>query len=429
MKQKKYIWRTFSAWEADAFRQYLEMLALEGWYPETIGGIGMKCYRGEPEKRRYAVMLVPETSTLTGADSWAAGQFRERCEKAGWKFLCSSNIWQIFYTTEEVELTEEMSDPKQFGIQKSLVFNWSSRISYPFVVILESWLVFACFQNPGELFADSWRLISLLFSIALIVFYSISYVHLLFWKHKSEQILHETGRLPVMDLRKNLARKTCWNYALLILLFVVLVLASSSSIGQLLTIIFSTLAFLGIALFVQSWLRKYGSGEKKEEWISYLVGVTALSMILIPACNALAGHLVKNEQEDNGQKQTIFASYRKEELTVNGQGTPVSVTTYESWIPWIIEKTKENYPKDMTKYWNQTQLRILTRLDSLPDEMSISWYRYTIKNEQSDAEKEAQVAVDEVILSDRSRLVVLDFGGGTDENGVEEAISHLGKIR
>ncbi|MFR5732480.1 MAG: hypothetical protein ACLUD2_11620 [Clostridium sp.] len=54
------------SWEADALRQYLEQLALEGWYPESIGTIGMKCRLGEPEKRRYAAVLAPKTSVLTG---------------------------------------------------------------------------------------------------------------------------------------------------------------------------------------------------------------------------------------------------------------------------------------------------------------------------------------------------------------------------
>ena len=50
MKQTKHIWWTFSPWEADALRQYLEQLALEGWYPESIGTTGMKCRLGEAGK-------------------------------------------------------------------------------------------------------------------------------------------------------------------------------------------------------------------------------------------------------------------------------------------------------------------------------------------------------------------------------------------
>ena len=64
MKQKKRIWWTFNLWEADAFQQYLEEMALQGWLPE---------------KRRYAALLVPGSSSLTGADSWKAEQFRKEC--------------------------------------------------------------------------------------------------------------------------------------------------------------------------------------------------------------------------------------------------------------------------------------------------------------------------------------------------------------
>lgn len=113
----------------------------------------MKCRLGKPEKRCYAAVLAPKTSVLTGADSWDAGKFRERCEAAGWKLQYSGTNWQIFYTTDEtLELTEEMSDANQFLIQKALVFGWSTRIFYPLIVVLECWLVYQYFQNPGKLF-------------------------------------------------------------------------------------------------------------------------------------------------------------------------------------------------------------------------------------------------------------------------------------
>ena len=37
-----------------------------------------------------------------------------------------------------------------------------------------------------------------------------------------------------------------------------------------------------------------------------------------------------------------------DEFKVNGSGTPVSVTIYTSPIQWIIRKTSECYPKDMS---------------------------------------------------------------------------------
>ena len=66
MKQKKRIWWTFNLWEADAFQQYLEEMALQGWFLENVGGSVMKFYRAQPEKRRYAALLVPGSSSRRG---------------------------------------------------------------------------------------------------------------------------------------------------------------------------------------------------------------------------------------------------------------------------------------------------------------------------------------------------------------------------
>ena len=54
-------------------------MALQGWFLENVGSSVMKFYRAQPEKRRYAALLVPGSSSLTGADSWKAEQFRKEC--------------------------------------------------------------------------------------------------------------------------------------------------------------------------------------------------------------------------------------------------------------------------------------------------------------------------------------------------------------
>ena len=132
MKQKKRIWWTFQLWEADAFQQYLEEMAQQGCFLESVGGSVMKFYWAQPEKRRYAALLVPETSSLTGTDIAKAEQFRKQCQEAGWNFQCSGTFWQIFYTTDEAaERTGDMSEEKQFQIQKALSWNWSVKILYP----------------------------------------------------------------------------------------------------------------------------------------------------------------------------------------------------------------------------------------------------------------------------------------------------------
>ena len=119
MKEKKRVWFTFNLCEADAFEQYLEKMALQGWFLESVGGAVMRFYRAQPEKRRYAALLVPESSSLIGADDWKAEQLREQCEEAGWIFQCNSIYWQIFYTTDDAAKRRgDMEKERQFRSRK-----------------------------------------------------------------------------------------------------------------------------------------------------------------------------------------------------------------------------------------------------------------------------------------------------------------------
>ena len=160
MKEKKRVWFTFNLCEADAFEQYLEKMALQGWFLESVGGAVMRFYRAQPEKRRYAALLVPESSSLIGADDWKAEQLREQCEEAGWIFQCNSIYWQIFYTTDDAAKRRgDMEKERQFQIQKALSWNWSVKFFYPILVVLEYGLCISickiqgnCLQIPCSFF-------------------------------------------------------------------------------------------------------------------------------------------------------------------------------------------------------------------------------------------------------------------------------------
>mgnify|MGYP000072619415 CR=1 FL=1 len=101
----------------------------------------MRFYRAQPEKRRYAALLVPESSSLIGADDWKAEQLREQCEEAGWIFQCNSIYWQIFYTTDDAAKRRgDMEKERQFQIQKALSWNWSVKIFLSYL---------GCIRNMG----------------------------------------------------------------------------------------------------------------------------------------------------------------------------------------------------------------------------------------------------------------------------------------
>ena len=368
MKQKKRVWMSFNLWEANVFEQYLEEMAAQGWFLESVGGSVMKFHRAEPAKRRYAALLVPGSSSLTGADSWKAEQFRKQCQEAGWNFECSGTFWQIFYTTDDaVERTGDMTEEKQFLIQKSLSWTWSVKLCYPVLIVLEAWAVYRYLQNPGKLFSDSMLLLLNLLMVGIFVSWIVSYVRIFWWVYKTTSAFKKGEPLPKMDLRRKV------NFKKRIILFDGILilggLAFSSSMSAFVGFMISSVLIVAISFFMRNWIRNNGSGDNRDDWIGYLVGVAVVCMITIPLCNAATSHFLGEEEPDADKKQTIFASCQNDEFKINGSGTPVGVTIYKSPIPWIIRKTSECYPKDMSDLWGPDRAEASGR-----NGKSFKWY-------------------------------------------------------
>ena len=428
MKQKKRIWWTFNLWEADAFQQYLEEMALQGWFLENVGGSIMKFYRAQPEKRRYAALLVPGSSSLTGADSWKAEQFRKECQEAGWDFQCSGTYWQIFYTTDEsVKLTGDMTEERQFLIQKALSWNGSAKISYPVLVVLSLWSLYSNLQNPGKMFADPVALMLNPLLLGICISWTVTYARLFRWNCGNTMAIKEGRPFPRMNLQRKVSFKKRIILLDEILILAVLALAFSSSMRALAGTMLSSILIVVISLFVRNLLRNNGSGNARDDWMPYAVGVGVLCMILIPLCNAAATHFLGADEPDTGRKHTVFASYQANDVQMSSSGKSVGVTVYTSPISWIIAKTSKCYPKDMTKWWDQMELELPAELGEVPEGTEVSWCRYMVRKDGAEPVSEEnfyqdEPTLDEVILKDRNRLVVLDYGGGMNLTDMKEAV-------
>ena len=209
-----------------------------------------------------------------------------------------------------------------------------------------------------------------------------------------------------------------------------LALAFSSSMSAFVGFMISSVLIVAISFFIRNWIRNNGSGDNRDDWIGYLVGIAVVCMIAIPLCNAATSHFLGEEEPDADKKQTIFASCQNDEFKINGSGTPVGVTIYKSPIPWIIRKTSECYPKDMSDLWDQTEQKLPAEMESLSNGMEVAWYRYIFRKDETNPDPESNASVnkeepalDEVILKDKSHLIILDFGGGTDLADLKEAVA------
>ncbi|WP_432628664.1 DUF2812 domain-containing protein [Brotaphodocola sp.] len=401
MRKEKQIWWNFSVYEADLFEHYLEEQALLGWFPEKIGNFGMKFYSGEPERRSYATVIIPGTSTLTGVDSWAERKFQERCEDAGWKFQCRGINWQVFYTTDvSVKRTEEMSRATQFEIQKSMVWGWSTRILYPVLILAECWVLYRSLKDPAVVLSDPFNFLSVMMTTILAGSWAAFYVRLMRWAHREKESIRNGEKAPIEnfneeDLRRQLKGKKFRSVTWVFLILLILSAVCAISLQMFISYLVSVFLLLGIVLFMRRWIRKNGSGNSREDWIGYFVGVVVISMIAFPLCNVMIEHFTRAEktsQTETGlsnfdysnEKHTVFASCQTGDMRVNGAGNPVGVMIYKSPIPWVISQTRKNYPKDMTDLWEQREqdLPKTEMFLNLPEDVSVSWCRYTFKNKK-----------------------------------------------
>ena len=84
----------------------------------------------------------------------------------------------------------------------------------------------------------------------------------------------------------------------------------------------------------------------------------------------------------------------------------------------------------MSDLWDQTEQKLPAEMESLSNGMEVAWYRYMFRKDETNPDPESNASVnkeepalDEVILKDKSHLIILDFGGGTDLAGLKEAVA------
>ena len=81
-------------------------------------------------------------------------------------------------------------------------------------------------------------------------------------------------------------------------------------------------------------------------------------MILVPLSGAVIDRLPGDEEVQENLKQTAFASYQNNDIQVDRGGNQVVVTVYKSRFSWIIQKTRTCYPKNMSRWWDVTELEV-----------------------------------------------------------------------
>ena len=134
MKAKKK-WRIqdFALYELPAMEEYLKQEAAKGWMLQAVkGGFLFVFERTEPSEQVFSAAVIGDMPLLEAEDCDKAITYREYCERAGWRFVCSNRSIQIFCSPAEEERTPIETDEKLRAeavlsqLRKSIWGDWLS---------------------------------------------------------------------------------------------------------------------------------------------------------------------------------------------------------------------------------------------------------------------------------------------------------------
>lgn len=422
MAKKTYAAWTFQEYESDAFAEYLEQKAREGWHLRKIGSL--LCFeKGEPCKRRFFVTAFPYGSEFDSSYNYEVETFRKQYEEEGWTLQYGGRQWQVFYT-EDPEKEPPRPDREQFLAAKRKAFSigrWASVILLTGLLIWFLW--FEVHNNPGRFFADGSGMLASISMVFLLAGVIQAPVRGFLWYHRAGRQLAESGTLPKTSFAK--VRKRNWTSIIYTLFWLALLFWgwNLTTAGKAATII-QAFVTLGICSFVLWWVRECGEGTRRDNIIGYFVGAFILVFVSNMLFTGLWMRILPEEKKEE-PKQVLeypvdFAAYGYEPWEENYRyflGTKSFLAAYQC-ENLMIEKRLPNERRQESLRIEYYSSPVSAILSATRDGYPSKWQRNQKFQRKQWQEGSAEVVCYQFteyedyelyLLYDEHRLLVLDF--------------------
>ena len=174
-KNKKRVLFNFMPYECAAVEEFLEEEASKGWLLTSISGNIFKFEKIKARKLKFTVDILGDVTFFHAEDNEEALRYRDYCEEAGWKFVCSKGKIQIFYTEDNLELIPIHTDEKEKFKQIIKASMWNVLGD---AVIVALWMIvfyqwFASFGMVKTIFSSNVMILCSFIYSADLVYFSI----------------------------------------------------------------------------------------------------------------------------------------------------------------------------------------------------------------------------------------------------------------
>lgn len=275
---KKIVYASFNMYETDAFRDYLEAMALKGWRLARFGSLFMHFEACDPHPIRYCVELMEKPSSFASNQTLGLKRYREFCQEAGWNYIGTNGLLHVFYT-EDMNAVPVETDVEERYERIKKAYRGSLRpvfVMFALIILLN---LFTCFQNR-TLFSSNGFIILILL-LALLYIGGDFYL----WNRKVRISIETCRMLPKLSWQS--ARMKNWIMIASILIVVILFFAYTLGFqfsGLYARVLLIYLAVYGIMLAIFSallhWLREKNTFSTKAN-IAIYWGTAAVLILLI----------------------------------------------------------------------------------------------------------------------------------------------------
>lgn len=194
MKEKKRVFRSFRYRECDAFADYLNEQARQGWYFKEWR-LGLVFEKGTPKDMIYAVEVFPDGAEMDTKPEPETEEYADYCDAAGWKLIDSKRRFCIFLK-EKPDACPIVTPEERFqNIKKAEFKRWFHSSAGVILITALDWIQFWTLNFERWILNDLMMLCLLMVSLVFLAAV-LELAVILVWAGKTKRLFSK-GIVPV----------------------------------------------------------------------------------------------------------------------------------------------------------------------------------------------------------------------------------------
>lgn len=305
-KDVKRVLFNFMPYECTALEEFLEEEASKGWLLTSIRGNVFKFKRIEPKNLKFTVDIFGDLTLFDDENNEVLLSYRDYCEEAGWKYVCSKGKIQIFYTEDNLESIPIHTDEKEKFKQIIKASMWNV---FGYAVIVALWMIvfyqwFASFSMVKTIFSSNVMILCSFIYSAAIFYYSIELILFIKWIIKSRISLKENKFIPYNSY-KSLKRKNKLYIIGIIfaIVFIIVIPAMDSSFSrdEIVSVLSFFLVFMLLFYMIIKFLKKKNFKKRTNIIITILSCIVMYILFINLTVFNVLGDSFSNDSKKNNE--------------------------------------------------------------------------------------------------------------------------------